>query len=87
MDDALHRSKQSNVHGFKDSRNTILIEDWYGIHYDECFSFRQAKDGHVAVLATYVNDVLFPGEYTLEVQRLQTRPSTKFKNRDLGLPD
>ncbi|CAN0086173.1 unnamed protein product [Sphacelaria rigidula] len=65
----------------------MLTEDWHSSRCDECLYYRQAKDGRVAVLVTYVNDVLFLGGYSEEVQRMQTSLLARYKAQDLGMPD
>ncbi|CAM9907185.1 unnamed protein product [Sphacelaria rigidula] len=67
---ALHNLRQSAVQWFKGLRRTILTEDWHSSHYDECLYNRQAKDGYAAALITCVDNVLFSGDYTEEVQRM-----------------
>ncbi|CAM9832855.1 unnamed protein product [Sphacelaria rigidula] len=86
-DKAIYGLKQSAVQWFKELRSTILAEDWHSSHYDECLYYCQAEDGRVAILVTYVDDLLFSGDYTEEIQRMQTCLLARFKGRDLGVPD
>ncbi|CAM9750944.1 unnamed protein product [Sphacelaria rigidula] len=86
-DKAIYGLKQSAVQWFKELRSTIPAEDWHSSHYDECLYYCQAQGGRVAILVTYVDDLLFSGDYTEEIQRMQTCLLARFKGRDLGVPD
>ena len=47
----------------------------------------RAEGGRIAILITYVNDIAFSGNYIEDIQRMQTYLLSKYKGRDLGVPD
>lgn len=70
----------------KELGNTIFAQDWYSSHYDEHLYYRQTKNGHLAILVTYVDVVLFSGDCTAP-KRPSVRVHAFYKSRDLGVPD
>ena len=49
--------------------------------------YHQDKDGRVAVLVIYVDDVLFSGDYTRGVEHMRTCLLARYKGQDLGALD
>ena len=84
---AIYGLKQSALEWYKELRDAILDGGWKNSKYDECMYYHRAEDGRIAVLVTYVDDILLVGDWGDEVQRVVSHPLTGYEGRDLGVPD
>ena len=78
--------KQSALKWWKDLRTVILNGGWKSSEYDEFRYYCRAEDGRIAVLVTYVDDILLTGDYEEEVQGMINLLKI-YEGRDLGVPD
>ena len=60
---------------------------WKSSEHDECMYCCRAEDGRIAVLVTYVDDILLAGDYEEEVQGMVNYPMKRCEGQDLGVAD
>lgn len=64
---AIYGLKQSTLEWHKELRNAILSNGWKSSEYDICMYYCPAEDGRIAVLVTFVGDILHAGDYEEDV--------------------
>lgn len=85
---ALYGFKQSALQWYEELRHTItVIEGWTPSQYDDCLYYKISDNGDVAILLTYVDDLIFTGSYTAELQRIQQSLLSTYPGRDIGEPE
>ena len=85
---ALYGFKQSALKWFEALRETITVEqNWLSSQYDDCLYYRINSDGAIAIVCTYVDDLLFTGDDQRELDRMKAALLAKYPGRDIGVPD
>jgi len=84
---ALYGFKQSALQWYEELRNTIIAEGWRPSQYDDCLYYNISNSGEIAILLTYVDDLVFTGSYTAELQRMKQSLLRKYPGRDIGVPE
>ncbi len=88
VEKALYGFKQSALQWYEELRTTITtVEGWQPSQYDDCLYYKVSKDGKIAILVTYVDDLVFTGDYNTEIQRMKQSLLKTYKGRDIGTPD
>ena len=72
---------------YKELRNAILNDGWKSSEYNASMYYCRAKDGRIAVLVTYVDNILRTGDYEEDVQGMGHQLPKRCEGRDLGVPD
>ena len=73
VEKALYGFKQSALQWYDELRNTITTaEKWQPVKYDDCLYYKVSDNGEIAILVTYVDDLIFTGSCNAEIQRMKT---------------
>ena len=67
--------------------NAIFNGGWKSSEYNASMYYCRAKDGRIAVLVTYVDNILRTGDYEEDVQGMGHQLPKRCEGRDLGVPD
>ncbi|CAM9347527.1 unnamed protein product [Discosporangium mesarthrocarpum] len=81
---AIYGLKQSTLEWYKELKGAILNAGWSISRDDECLYYRRRDGGRTAIMLTYVDDYLFSGYYSEEIERMRTHLLGKYEGRDLG---
>ena len=88
VEKALYGFKQSALQWYDELRNTIIaVEKWQPSKYDDCLYYKVSDDGEIAILVTYVDDLIFTGNYSAEIQRMKQSLLQTYEGRDIGTPE
>ena len=88
VEKALYGFKQSALQWYDELRNTIIaVEEWQPSKYDDCLYYKVSDDGKIAILVTYVDDLIFTGNYSAEIQRMKQSLLQTYEGRDIGTPE
>ena len=84
---AVYGLRQSAMEWWKELRKSIVEAGWVSSAHDECLYYRRGGDGRIAVLTTYVDDLLLTGDDEAEIGRMVEHLLAKYEGRDLGVPE
>ncbi|MGH0052594.1 MAG: reverse transcriptase domain-containing protein, partial [Sphaerochaetaceae bacterium] len=84
---ALYGLRQSALEWYRELKDSILEAGWESSKNDECLYTCRKNEGKIAVLVTYVDDVLLTGNDEDEIQKMVTYLLSKYEGRDLGMPE
>ena len=84
---AVYGLRQSAMEWWRELRKSILDAGWESSVHDECLYHRRGNDGRIAVLTTYVDDIVITGSDNEEIQRMVKHLLGKYEGRDLGVPE
>jgi Reverse transcriptase (RNA-dependent DNA polymerase) len=85
---ALYGFKQSALQWYDELRNTITtVEEWQPSQFDDCLYYKVSDDNKIAILGTYVDDLISTGDYNVELQRMKKSLLNTYQGRDIGTPD
>ena len=88
VEKALYGFKQSALQWYDELRDTITrVEGWQPSMYDDCLYYKVSEDSKTAILVTYVDDLVFTGDYNAEIQRMKQSLLKTYEGRDIGTPD
>ena len=87
VEKALYGFKQSALQWFDELRNTIIVDEgWTCSQYDDCLYYKINTDGKIAILMTYVDDLIFTGDHSQEIDRMKQSLLQRYEGRDIGTP-
>jgi Reverse transcriptase (RNA-dependent DNA polymerase) len=88
VEKALYGFKQSALQWFEELRNTIIVDEgWTCSQYDDCLYYKINTDGKIAILMTYVDDLIFTGDHSQEIDRMKQSLLQRYEGRDIGTPN
>ena len=83
MKKSLYGLKQSPQAWFSRFSKFIQQEGYCQAHTDHTL-FYQRKEGKIAILIVYVDDIGLTGDDNLEIKRIKDELATEFEMKDLG---
>ena len=62
----------------------FLIQNGFKVALSNSSLFMKSKDGRLAIVLVYVDDLIITGDYSEEIQRTRENLSVRFQMKELG---